>query len=189
MNTIYLDLDGVIIDFSMSACRYYGSKITDISDYPRKAGWDVVAACNMLCEPLGFLPLTATQFWKRLDLNFWETLPMYPGAREFVDKLIVMCGVENICIATSATLDPQCAAGKLHWIQENLPEFDRQYFIGPNKGFLGRPGAVLIDDRQKNCEDFADKGGHTILVPRPWNSLGHLDIDVYAHILERMAWI
>ena len=183
--TIYLDLDGVICQFVIPACRLHGVNITDLSSYPQDAGWDVVKACNKLRK--GLPPLSSRQFWDGLDLNFWETLPMFPGAGEFVVSLIKMCGVENICIATSATLNPQCAAGKVHWIQENLPELDRQYFIGPNKAFLANENTVLIDDRLKNCEDFSRKG-RAILVARPWNPLGYLE-DVYTPTLESLKWI
>ncbi len=109
--------------------------------------------------------------------------PQFPWILEQCERLV---GRENILIATSPTKDPACAAGKVDWIQANFPSWmHRQYAITPRKWFFARPGTLLIDDNQENCRLFREGGGHTLLVPRPWNRLCRCSTSTY--LVERMG--
>ena len=73
--------------------------------------------------------------------------------------------------------DPLCVAGKVDWINTEIPrEMRRNFLIGPNKAIAARPDALLIDDHDQNVTDFRKAGGHAILMPRPWNSLHDMAI-------------
>lgn len=167
---IFLDLDDVLNCFTMSALRHVGCPvgIFDYSRFDPAWGWDIVAAANKLHPSRVF---TEAGFWGAIRREFWASVP---PSREL--SLVFQCadyvGAENVCILSSPTLDPDCLAGKLEWIQRFLPKrYQRQYLIGPRKHFCARPDALLIDDRDQNVKDFIACGGQAILMPRPWNSL------------------
>jgi hypothetical protein len=176
---IFLDLDGVVVRCTIPIMEHHGIYISEY-DYPANFLWDIQGATNMLREREGLPPLTASKFWGSLSYSFWRTLPTYRGALDFVRRLEQLGDVR---LATSTTLDGQCAAGKVGWISEHLPDYQRKSFIGADKSvFAAIPGAILIDDRDKNCEDFRAAGGTAILVPRPWNKRGYSDVP-YATVL------
>ena len=71
---------------------------------------------------------------------------------------------------------PESLAGKLDWIHCFMPPWmHRQYAITPRKYLFARSDALLIDDLERNTQRFEQEGGHSILVPRPWNQLWGLD--------------
>lgn len=44
-----------------------------------------------------------------------------------------------------------------------------EYQIGPKKELNAKSGAILIDDSDKNVENYRAAGGCAILFPQPWN--------------------
>ncbi len=166
---IFLDLDDVLNAFTMSALGYVGCGVGayEYDAYNPQYGFDIVRAANAL-HP--FLNFTEADFWQSIDRNFWATVPK---SRE-CDSLLSACenlvGVENVCILSSPTRDPDSLAGKLEWIHAFLPKrFHRQFLIGPRKYFCARHDSLLIDDSARNVDGFLDAGGNAILMPRPWN--------------------
>jgi 5'(3')-deoxyribonucleotidase len=180
ISRIILDLDGVLVNFHKAAFSEYGVPPKDVHDYPPHVGWDIVAALNHKLEEKGSRAVSANHFWSNFDYAFWRGLPWYCGASDFFRLLKTRY---DICICTSAAYDPMCAAGKVKWIQDNLPDYKRKYFIGCQKQLLAQPGAVLIDDADHNIRAFREAGGTAILVPRPWNSLDHIT-DPYAFVVK-----
>jgi hypothetical protein len=81
-------------------------------------------------------------------------------------------GFAPTTILTSPSKDPAAAAGKTRWLQSVFGRDFRSYLIGPDKQSCARPGAVLIDDRDENCDSFRQAGGRAIVFPQRWNS-GH----------------
>lgn len=165
---VMLDLDDVCNEFSMAAFMYAGATEVQRSynEYPKNCGWDIVKAANRLSGK-GFTPNT---FWGSLDRRFWATIPPTRYLELLINFLEEQVGQENITIATSATISPECVAGKLEWIHTYLPRWlHRQYMIGTQKELLARPGTLLIDDRKSNCDKFRANNGSALLVLRPWN--------------------
>ena len=91
-------------------------------------------------------------------------------------------------ICTKSLSNPQHFAGKIQWMQDNLPEWiQEQYSITPIKHAYAHRDVLLIDDMPENVDKFRDKGGKAILVPRPWNRNYHLD--PHPHIEECLKYI
>ena len=164
---IFVDLDGVLIDSTVSMMnRWLHHKITE-ADYPAEAGWNIVKAVNIVRHNQGrHPPLEAAQFWSDFGHEFWAARKPYPGAKAFVAALEQF---GDVYFASSPTLDPGSSSGKHACIAEHFPRHLRRLFIGACKALLARPDAVLIDDADINCINFAIEGGKTILFPRPWN--------------------
>ncbi len=161
---IFLDLDDVLNEFTMSTLRSFGC---NIKAYDPKWGWDIVKAANNTHPTQGF---TVPGFWNSLDRDHWATRPKSEMCDWLIKKSADLVGRENVCILSSPTLDPDCLAGKLEWIHDNLPSWmHRQYLIGPKKWFCANLNALLIDDCDQNVDEFRRHGGWAITVPRPWN--------------------
>lgn len=167
---IFIDLDDTLNKFTMEALAEVGcvgNQQNPLSNYNPAWGWDIIKAANALHPHRKFTP---EQFWRSFPKNFWASLPQSDEFDFLLEESIKLVGKDNICILSSPTWDPACAAGKLEWIQEFCPLWmHRQYLLGPEKFRCAKPGALLIDDNGDNTNKFYAKGGRTILVPRPWN--------------------
>lgn len=177
---IFLDMDDVLNTCTMYGLQYVGCPVsaTDYSKFDPAWGYDIVKAANHLHPDHQF---TEDEFWPLIDRNFWATIPKSQECQWLLDVSAAIVGENNVCILSSSTRDGSCLAGKLDWIQSELPRWmHRQYLLGPRKQFCAAPDALLIDDRDYNVDTFRAAGGRAILVPRPWNSL---------HGVETMLWL
>jgi 5'(3')-deoxyribonucleotidase len=175
--TICLDLDGVIIDFVTPFMRWWGVIIEEDDEYPQEYKWDVKGAIvhklYLQGTPTGAVEveeMSNSTFWNATPVSFWRDLKPYEDAINFVDWLEEQpC---DIYIATAHT-NGACAAAKFEWLEEHIPGYWDRVMVGHPKHLLAGPRTILIDDRDKNCEDFRDAGGLAILCPRPWNEGYH----------------
>ncbi|MHC4297930.1 MAG: hypothetical protein ACYS7Y_11555 [Planctomycetota bacterium] len=167
---ILLDVDDVLNQFTMFSLKLAGCDVDpmDNSQFPTEVGYDVTAACNLL-HP-SFRRWTPVDYWAMMPKSAWSHTPKSPECDWIIDTCADLVGEENVFLCTSATNNPECLAGKLMWIQRELPKWlHRQYCITPNKYLLAAPDAILIDDSLKNCEQFQENTGRVFLVPKPWN--------------------
>lgn len=174
VNRIFLDLDDTLNSLTLPALREVGCPVGDFDYqcYPEEAGYSITAAAQLLSGRHWTVP----DFWNSIDRNFWRTLPRSKEFSYLLTKCVSLVGQDNVHILTSPTKDPDCLAGKLEWIQQQLPNWlHRQYSITPRKHVCARPGALLIDDSDENVRQFREHGGTAITVPRPWNSFAAVD--------------
>jgi len=166
---LLLDLDGVIIDLATHLFSYYDVPCLE-DEYPDGYMWDIGGAVNHIREQDGLPAVPMETFWSTLSYNFWRNLPQYPTARNFIEWL-EMSGELEVCFCTASAGTPESVAGRYDWVKDYYPNKVNSMFMTSNKSPLGRiPGAILIDDSDKNVDDFRAVGGDAILVPRPWNS-------------------
>lgn len=159
IDTIYLDLDGVITDFTAG-----WQKVFDVNiPYEECNAW---TACLDLCN------VTMNDFWNRIEATprFWEDLPFTEEAKHFLELF------DPFNVILLSTPSHHGAGGKQNWIRENLPWYfyEGRYFLGCKKEALAGPTKLLVDDHDKNVDAFKEAGGYGILVPRYWNRLWHL---------------
>lgn len=166
---ILLDIDDVLNQFTLYALRHVGCVLSSLNEFPAHVGFVIEDAAN---ELLGYKRYSdKASFFAEIDRDFWATVPVSQECGWLIQLCEQLVGRDNICLLTSPTHQPDCLAGKLEWIHDNLPAWlHRQYLIGPVKHFCAMPEALLIDDSLKNVEMFEAHGGQTILIPRPWNS-------------------
>lgn len=171
MTKVFLDMDGVLTNFVAGALKAHSRKFSEL----RVGEWD-------FHEALG---LEQEAFWHPLQgQTFWRCLQWMDDSRAILAMLERSFGPENICLLTSPSLDPECASGKVRWIENNLPAYKRRFLIGPQKDFVAGPGKLLIDDSPKNVRAFCEAGGDGLIVPRFWNHL-HAYADRAVTFLER----
>lgn len=159
---VFLDMDGVLVDLLADWLPYL-NEITgknleygDINMYGLESVYGI--PFSKIRKPLH-------------KPGFWENLPMYPGADEFVAKL-VKYGHE-VYIATTPFPAELCCWGKKQWVKKNLPfiPLDRVIFIH-DKHLLR--GDAMVDDKPQNMVGFP---GMRILFDQPWNQPANLKKD------------
>lgn len=156
---LFLDMDGVLVDFVNPALQALGrtEKDTDI------AHWDMAQQ----------LSISNNEFWKAQDQlpNFWLDLKPYEGAKDFYRQLTAMT---DVYICTSPSLHDNCASHKLRWLDEHLGRDARMSaIVTAHKSLNACLGRILIDDSVKHIETWEKEGGWTFLFPRPWNTKRH----------------
>jgi len=180
---IFLDLDDVLNCCTMSALKYVGCPVDefDNSAFQPEWGFDIIHAANCLHQ---FRTFTISAFWESIKRDFWASIPKSPECDLLIEGCASIVGMENICILTAPTLDPDCLAGKLEWIHSFMPkELHRRYLIGPAKHCCAKPGSLLIDDSDRNIQRFRESGGMAITVPRPWNRMHRWSDGSLRHVL------
>jgi len=182
IDTINLDIDDVLNQCTKYALQWLGIPFdysNFIAKYPVKHGYNIVNVAN---EILGYERFDVPSFWNMIPRVFWASVPVSDEFQFIIDESIKLVGVDNVCLLTGPTKDPDCLAGKLEWINRVMPKWaHRQYLIGPRKRFCADPHTLLIDDSDDNKKAFesAPRFGRCLLVPRPWNSLNGVNTHDY----------
>jgi 5'(3')-deoxyribonucleotidase len=172
---VYLDLDGVLVDFDMGMQRAHNRVIEHdgLGQRPYKIEkvWGIT-------EEEFWEPTRTAQFWSELD---WT-----PDGIDILNEIETIVGRKQVAILTSPTLDPNCVAGKIQWVIDNIPEYRPRTFVGSRKEMLAHPDAVLIDDTDYKLDRFVKAGGKGILVPRQWNRNWNVEQEPVDYIAEKL---
>ena len=160
MIKIFCDMDGVLADFVGGVCAAHG-KESPYGDSSSYGVFDMEKLWGM----------TVKEFWTPTrGMRFWASLEKTHEADWLVDYCAKWVGVSNIAILTDPSNDPGCILGKKAWIKKYYPQLVSNMIFTSAKDFLAAPNHLLIDDRDRNIEEFRAAGGMTIRVPRFWNS-------------------
>jgi len=162
---VYLDVDGVLADFQRAAHVIHGQPWA--FEEPLR---EEVAGIWSLGEIWG---ISEDEFWEPINAagaEFWRTLDFMPDADTVIEIVERVVGRENVIPVTACIHHPSAAAGRVAWLQEQMPEYRGEFFLGAAKHKIVAPDVVLLDDADHNVERFAKAGGRVILYPRPWNS-------------------
>lgn len=114
----------------------------------------------------GFRGPDGQTLWDKLTLDWWTGMPAIAGAADF---FMAVTQHAETRFLTAPVLSAECFYGKAQWVQSLLPDEgkyalkrliiasskDKQYLAGPNR--------ILIDDRQKNIDEWVAAGGIGIL--------------------------
>lgn len=175
MKRIYLDVDGVLADFSGAVVKHYG-----IPDHPTESYWYWIIDKFKEKNPGS----TESDFWEGLDKDFWLSIEETKEAREIYALAKWYGRGEEPILATSPSYDS--AGWKQLWIRQHFPDvfYQGRYVLSPSKHLLARSNRVLVDDYYVNIDKWIMGGGFGILVPRPYNE--NRDKDVLDHIASRL---
>jgi len=160
---ILLDMDGVLADFTHGAINVLNQRTKKnytVKQYAEEFGnWGMDRNYG----------ITKYEFWLAIGSKdeFWFKLKPFPWA---LDLYKYLCSLGNVTIVTTPSLDPDCAAQKLRWLDYYLRVKSSDVFIGGKKYLMAGNG-ILIDDYPVNCEKFAKAGGEAICVPSNWNTI------------------
>jgi 5'(3')-deoxyribonucleotidase len=163
----------MLVDMVVPLMRAWGVYIEKEEHYPQGFGWDVKSAIAYLLYKQGHVEksqdvanMSVGDFWSMPSYyDFWRYLQPYRLAPMFI-RFLEKCK----CDIYLMTANPNYAHDQMAWITEHFPKYRNRILIGDPKHLAANSKAILIDDCDKNCEDFIAAGGHAILCPRPWNT-------------------
>ena len=172
---IILDCDEVLADFIGGVCRLFNIKRTDLEANWELGRWDRDYDIQTpLSKTLGVQPTAPLAFWSNFHYNsyFWQTLEPLPWCEELLAKVR---GITNDWLVVTTPVpfchtsgDTSSHLGKYNWLRRMGVTSDR-VIVTPHKHYLAGRKVVLIDDSQKNCDDFIRANGHTIVFPTHHN--------------------
>jgi 5'(3')-deoxyribonucleotidase len=169
----FLDMDGVLADFNKAAHVAHGKPRQTSRSFQQP--WDLHLLWGQ----------TEEEFWAPTNsFEFWYNIEKTPEADEIVELAMKTWGVGNIAILTSPSDFGECIHAKREWIKRYYPQFEKRMIYAYSKKFLASPWRVLLDDRERNVDDFNAAGGFAIMVPRLWNSR-YAESDRVMEVLRR----
>lgn len=171
--TIYLDMDGVMVNFIGGVEKLLNVDLSGFNQYSMGK----------------YLNMSDSQIWKKIDAagaDFWYNLEKYPWTDDLLMYSFSL--TDQVYIATSPSAHPSCAMGKHKCILKTMPkELHRRFFIGPKKQQFARDETtVLIDDSDSKVEAFIQAGGKAITFPQPWNSAKDYTDDRIGYIKDQL---
>lgn len=136
-NTIFIDSDGVMFNFSKYFEDHFGIRHDSVSD---------------------------SEMWGMIHDHgkFFRNLPLMPGAREFFDWVKTLGYRYQILTGCPRTNFTIAAVDKKNAFREHLdPEIQVLPVIGGRNKFvfINQPGDILIDDFKKNIDPWVAAGG------------------------------
>lgn len=171
LSAIYLDMDGVLVDFVGGVFRLYE---LDPNLRREVKGWDGIPSVLSVYSGREISDAVMWQEIAKAGAAFWEELAWLPWGRE----VYMTCAAKApTVLMTTPSPDPSSAAGKVTWIHRNMPPGQRFALAGKTpkgepgscKHHMAHPGALLIDDGQHNVDQFTAHHGDALLIPAPWN--------------------
>jgi len=156
---VFLDMDGVIVDLGSPLMTlptnviYNKSGKETYSQHYELGKWDIFD--DSLFDNIGE--------------EFWTNLNWTPDGKEILSGIEEKYGKDNVFILSTPT-GTGSLQGKYNWIQKNIPDYSKRYFFGNPKFACSGMNKLLIDDSDRNINQFIKAGGNGILVPRFWNS-------------------
>lgn len=163
INHVYLDLDGVLVDWFGGV-----SQLTGRDRHRVEHDWPIGATTEEA------LQVDGGKMWRLINSqgsDWWANLEPLP----WVAELLLLLFSERpsfqptLSILTSPANSVYAATGKLRWVQEHLPGLLDRVHLTADKHLLASPDALLIDDDDDNCRLFIEAGGTAIVFPQPWN--------------------
>lgn len=175
IKTVFLDMDGVLVDFVGAVNERMGIPKDTIS-----TKWNWVEDYGHTFDDVD--SWCTTNFWKNLD---W----MHDG-HDILRLVTSTFKPDQIYLLTTPMPNPDSYTGKALWIEKHLPEYKKRLIITQTpKCLFATSNTLLIDDKDENIIDFAVAGGQSILVPRPWNiayKSANQTVNIIKSSLERM---
>lgn len=167
INRIFLDLDGILVDAVSGFCKVHNKD----DPYLDPANWGK----HNIDE---IWHMTKKEFWRPCNKTFWENLPPMSDANQIYEIVMEFAEENNIVVAvlTKSGLGDGCLQGKKNWVDKHFPKLSKNFWVGfGTKAIAANPHSILIDDYNKNCDEFVAAQGNCILYPRMWNRNYNLD--------------
>jgi len=143
--TIYVDLDGVLTDFLKGASLATGKTFNTHAEWEKvkSSDWRVIAD---------------------IGADFWAGLPWTSDGKKLWG--VVKQYNPNILSAFPQAKENKqhAVTGKNKWIKRELSGYNKIHLVkGQDKQNFASPKSILIDDLERNVEQFISKGGIGIL--------------------------
>uniref|UniRef100_A0A6M3J5L4 5' nucleotidase n=1 Tax=viral metagenome TaxID=1070528 RepID=A0A6M3J5L4_9ZZZZ len=167
IDTVFLDMDGVLVDFQEGIHRALDAEYS-YEKYPHEKGkWDMTKEIipRHSCQPASFKRVNSC-----CTEEFWQGLNWMHDGKDILASILGIFEQRQVYLLTTPMPHIGSWSGKRLWVEKYLPEFAKRLIITQApKTLMARPNALLIDDKDQNVDEFIKAEGHAILIPRPWN--------------------
>jgi hypothetical protein len=147
--TIYCDMDSVLVDFDLGYQELTGMNTQQADANGVEAFWE---------------PLT------KAGAKFWITLQWMPDGKQLWDYIKKY----NPILLSAPSREESSKLGKRVWVKRELPGVKLILKYAPQKQEYASPTSILIDDRQKNIDQWEAAGGIGILHTSTPNTIEQL---------------
>jgi 5'(3')-deoxyribonucleotidase len=159
---IYLDMDGVCVDFMSAVLRTHGMDPEGVM-----ADWATRHRGEVFPQPLiGMEPQTFFTNEAMADAAFWSSLVPYAWFDVLFEE---MSKIGHVIFLTAPTGAPGCVAGKHIWLKDKFGNDFQDFIFTRHKERLAHGSAFLVDDLAHNTQRFMERDGHGVLFPQIWN--------------------
>lgn len=175
---IYLDMDGVCVDFIGAAMTCQGYDSAQLLEK-----WRTMHPGSLYPDPI--MDKSAMEFFTNENIQnaqFWSSLVAYSWFEQLYEELELL---GNVVFLTAPTASPGCVSGKLTWLINRFGSDFSNFIFTRHKDRLAHPNAYLIDDMPFNISSFISRGGNGVLFPQIWNELSHIE-DPVSHIINKL---
>ena len=148
MKQLFLDLDGVFADFNKGVKNITGREPNNLPT------WRLWSSIN-----------------KKED--FWISLEPFNHASSFIESLkkynpIILTGLPS-------SKKDLVSEHKREWVEKHLGDYEVITCLSKDKHLhMKNPGDVLLDDNIKNCTNWNNNGGVSILFDYPKRSIDEI---------------
>jgi len=173
---IFLDLDGVLVDFIGGMLEWFNINPDVYYKNTPPGHWKITPRKHLK------LNMSKEVFWANLTYEFWSNLKPTSYMTAILNELDQL----EMAILTASNIN--AASGKLFWVKKHLPSIwkDGKILICRNKSVCANRNAILIDDCDKNIDNFIKAGGQAILFPQRWNRLHRYRHDPICYLREQL---
>jgi hypothetical protein len=159
INTILIDIDGVIANFVEHAIVHIAGadKLEETYANWPKGEWSVNVALGADSD------------------EFWGTIPTFEGAHAFIQDVVDLTRGCRHMFATSSGGSTAFLAPRTRWIRSfcraaKMTQIPVTLFQHVDyKAIAAQPSSVIIEDSDRSIDAFVAAHGHAIRVPRLWN--------------------
>jgi len=163
---IAVDLDGVLTQWLMAACKTCD---IDINDEDIRAE----LKDGVYLDKLGII--SEEDMWEKINAKgteYWANLKPNTWTKKLVEE---MEKLGTVYILTSPGSCITAPSGKMAWIEKHFPDLLTKLIIVKDKWICAGKNRILIDDSENKIEDFREHGGHAFHWP---NDLALIDGDI-----------
>lgn len=147
---IYCDMDGVLCDFNKRFEQFGGMPPREYeAKYGTNKFWDLIS---------------------KVGAQYWSKMSWMPGGKQLWDHIKQY----NPSLLSSPSSDYSSRYGKKLWVQENLPGTKLILAKRANKKDYASGKSILIDDLDKNIDEWRAAGGIGILYTSTGQTLNEL---------------
>lgn len=180
IDTIYIDMDEVLVDFTRGYCEFIKVNYEAVLQHWPRGEWLMLPALNKVLGRTEETQITLKEFWDNINgrTEFWENLEALPWFTEILN--LCYSYTYDVHIVSSPSYCDTCYTGKVRWLKKRFGLEFTNFHLTPHKEKLARPGTVLIDDSEKNCQNFLvnkngrSTGAYSVIFPRHSNGIGNI---------------
>ena len=178
---LYIDMDDVLVHLNVKIAESLGMSTDEMYSKWKRGAYDASAAFGVSSEEIWSIAFREKDFWGDLPAYSWAK-DLWNTCNNLGPSYILTAPIYSV-----PELVPICLSGKIKWLHRftDNPKFEN-YVITRHKSHCAKWNHILIDDREKNINEFEAAGGVGVLFPAIGNKLHEHRKEAYSYILPEL---